>query len=568
MPDDIKLDKPPDDVDLLRENKTLKRQLRSLESLLQRNQAMLSARTNLNSLLASQQEKMKKTMNLLLENSPDIILLFDQEGRFAHCTKTFLVVANIAGFGLIGGQRFADVFQKFVSQAQLQHLEDNLAFSTDHHKNVVLDDELHFPGLATPHIYKIHIAPMLGEGGEAEGAMMLFNDLTSIVKAKDAAEKANNAKSEFLATMSHEMRTPLNAIIGMTHISRTLTNPEKKADALNKIETASKSLLGVINDILDMSKIESGQLELSEGPFDLERLLGNAASVVAHRVEEKQLNFSMTLDPAIPSLLIGDRQRLLQVVINLLSNAVKFTPKDGKITLKAELAEKNEKTCLLRMAVKDSGIGIPVNQQERLFHSFVQADSSVSRRFGGTGLGLAISKNIVTLMGGEIGVISAENAGACFHFTVCMKLPKPNESSKECTDTVIDYTGHFTGRRILLVEDIEINQEIVVSLLEPTGAQVETASNGKIAVQLFEKNSGSYDLVLMDIHMPEMDGYEATRSIRALPLPRAGAVPIIAMTANAFKEDIERCLAVGMNEHLSKPIVVKTMMESLTKYLC
>jgi len=436
---------------------------------------------------------------------------------------------------------------------------------------VVAGDALLFPGLDAVHVYEINITPMLGEGGSAEGAMMLFHDLTDIVKAKDAAENANKAKSEFLATISHEIRTPLNAIIGMSHISRTADSPEKRELALQKIETASISLLGIINDVLDMAKIESGRLELDEELFEPAQIVSDVVSVVSHRLEEKGQSFTLDVDPTLPSRLVGDGQRLSQVITNLLGNAVKFTPEGGKISLHVQVSGRRHDACQIRFAVTDTGIGISAEQQQKLFRSFVQADSSVTRRFGGTGLGLAIAKSIVEMMGGEIGVESEVDCGARFYFTAWMKLEDQAEPAAAAgpgaQPAPADYTGLFAGRRVLLAEDIEINQEIVIALLEPTGAHIDTAQNGRAALCLFEENAGDYDLVLMDIHMPEMDGYEAARRIRANPLSCGKTVPIIALTANAFKEDIERCLAAGMNDHISKPVVVDKMMAAMRRHL-
>jgi signal transduction histidine kinase len=571
MADEAKRESAADVADLLRENRNLKRQLRSLESLQQRNKAMLAARANVNALLTSQQRKMGKNMNLLLENSPDIILLFDQGGRFTHCTKTFLTAAGIANFGLINGHLFTDVFKNFVSPSQLDSLQNNYRKAMWEHKTVVAGDALLFPGLDAVHVYEINITPMLGEGGSAEGAMMLFHDLTDIVKAKDAAENANKAKSEFLATISHEIRTPLNAIIGMSHISRTADSPEKRELALQKIETASISLLGIINDVLDMAKIESGRLELDEELFEPAQIVSDVVSVVSHRLEEKGQSFTLDVDPTLPSRLVGDGQRLSQVITNLLGNAVKFTPEGGKISLHVQVSGRRHDACQIRFAVTDTGIGISAEQQQKLFRSFVQADSSVTRRFGGTGLGLAIAKSIVEMMGGEIGVESEVDCGARFYFTAWMKLEDKAEPAAAAgpgaQPAPADYTGLFAGRRVLLAEDIEINQEIVIALLEPTGAHIDTAQNGRAALCLFEENAGDYDLVLMDIHMPEMDGYEAARRIRANPLSCGKTVPIIALTANAFKEDIERCLAAGMNDHISKPVVVDKMMAAMRRHL-
>ena len=558
------------DSDLLKECKSLKRQLRSLESLLLRSKAMLAARNNVNSLLSSQQARMEKNMNLLLDNSPDSILLFDKDDRFAYATRTFLETTGIANMGLIQGHRFSDVFSTLVSPCHFEHLKDSHARAMLQQKPVVVDEDMSFCNQENRRHYTIFITPMLDDSGMAEGSMMLFHDLTDIMKAKETAEEANSAKSAFLATMSHEMRTPLNAIIGMSIIARTADTPEKREQALKKIEAASIHLSGVINDILDMSKIESGRLELCEEPFVLDGLVSSAVSVVSHRLAEKNLLFTVNVDPSTPSCLSGDQQRLQQVIINLLANAVKFTPEGGAVTLDIAPVERLPASCRLRVAVSDTGIGIAKEHQKKLFRSFEQADSSVSRRFGGTGLGLVISKSIVEMMGGEIAVSSEEGCGSCFHFTVVLQTVA--ESSLESSRVhhaaaCIDYTGRFEGRRILLAEDIDINQEIVIALLESTGVSIDTAENGRIALDLFEEQPERYDLVLMDIHMPEMDGYEAARRIRASDVPHGRTVPIIAMTANAFREDIERCLDAGMNDHLSKPVSVDKMMSAIGRYL-
>ena len=569
MTDDLK-NKSIADVDtLLRENRGLKRQLRSMEAMLQRNQAMLAARTSVNALLTSQQEKIEKNMNLLLENSPDIILLFDEEGRFTYCTKAFFTATGIAGPGLISGRHFTDVFRA-TCPLWLDTLKDSYARAMQKHTTVTLDDVLDFSGHGTSRTYSIHITPMLGEQGVAEGMMMLFHDTTDIIKAKNTAEKANNAKSDFLANMSHEMRTPLNAIVGMTQIARSADATEKKELALKKIEMASGHLLGVINDILDMSKIESGKLELYEKPFMLGAMLSGTVNVIAYRVDEKNQQFSMTVDPAIPQCLIGDEQRLWQVITNLLSNAVKFTPEGGSVSLDIALVEKQDESCLIGVSVTDTGIGISPEQQKKLFRSFVQADNSVSRRFGGTGLGLVISKKLVEMMGGELSVKSEENKGSCFYFSLRLAKAEENAvaelSDVSSLDEQEDHANLFKGRRILLAEDIEVNREIVLTLLEHTGVSIDTAENGHEACNLFEKNSGRYDLILMDIHMPEMDGYEATRRIRASDLPDGRKVPILAMTANVFKEDIEHCMAVGMNGHLGKPLVMEEVINAMMKH--
>ncbi|MDR2296049.1 MAG: response regulator [Clostridiales Family XIII bacterium] len=387
------------------------------------------------------------------------------------------------------------------------------------------------------------------------------------------ALNASRAKGDFLANMSHEMRTPLNAVIGMTAIAKGSSAPEKKDYCLQKIEEASTHLLGVINDILDMSKIEANKFELSCTDFVFAETLGRAADVIGFRVEEKHLDFTVYADEAIPRVLTGDDQRLAQVITNLLSNAVKFTPEHGRIRLDAHLADETNGLCTIRIAVSDTGIGISDEQKSRLFSSFEQADSSTSRKFGGTGLGLAISKRIVELMGGRIWVESQPDRGSVFLFTIrAWRAAGSEERDASAPGTVgaargetarADAPGCFKDRRILLTEDIEINREIVLSLLASTEIGVDCATNGAEAVSMFREAPARYDMIFMDLQMPEMDGYEATRRIRALDLPRAKAIPIIAMTANVFREDVEKCLAAGMNGHVGKPLNLAEVMAIL-----
>ncbi|AEF82469.1 response regulator [Leadbettera azotonutricia] len=525
------------------------------------------------------------------------------------------------------------------------------------------------------------------------------------IKAQQDAEIASKSKSEFLANMSHEIRTPMNAIIGMTSIGKSATDIDRKDYAFGKIENASTHLLGIINDILDMSKIEANKLELSYAEFDFEKMLQKVVNVINFRVEEKHQNFTIRIDKNIPQNLIGDDQRIAQVITNLLSNSVKFTPEEGSIHLDAHLVKEEGSppdlpgVCTIQVEVTDTGIGINKEQQSRLFSSFQQAESSTSRKFGGTGLGLAISKRIVEMMGGSIWIESEPGKGSTFAFTVQTKrgdskpasllrpgvnwknirilavddapeireyfgdiasrlgitwdiaasgedacalvkqngpydiyfvdwkmpgmdgiefsrriqeqkeenhsviimisaaewvsiegeakaagvdkfLPKPLFLSS-ITDYINECLGagntlseqdsgdaeHFKAYHVLLAEDVEINREIVLALLEPTELQIDSAENGAEALRMFTETPDRYDMIFMDVQMPEMDGYEATRRIRALDIPRAKKIPIIAMTANVFREDIENCLAAGMNDHVGKPLDFKEVLEKLRQYL-
>jgi len=536
-------------------------------------------------------------------------------------------------------------------------------------------------------------------------AYLRSESLENLIEAREEALRSTKAKSDFLANMSHEIRTPLNAVIGMTSIGMNNASVERKDYCFNKIEEASKHLLGVINDILDMSKIEADKLELATLPFNFEKMLQHAVTVSTFRIDEKGQHLLVYIDEEIPGSLLGDDQRLTQVITNLLSNAVKFSPEGASINIDARLLMEENGYCTIRVEVKDTGIGITDEQKTRLFTSFQQADSSTSRNFGGTGLGLAISKRIVELMDGEIWVESETGKGSSFFFTARLKRVEDQEADlldrrlggvnfrnlrvlfvddddnireyfediakrlgfncdiaasgaealgmirknppydicfidwkmpymdgmelsleirkggearsiivmisahevagiedvaksvgvdrflskplfpsaisniiseslgvKAALDTAEEEdenneTDDFSGRRILLAEDVDINREIVIALLEPLSLEIECAANGQEAVKMFSEAPTRYDLIFMDVQMPEMDGYEATRLIRASGLPQSREIPIIAMTANVFREDVEQCLAIGMNEHVGKPLNFADVLAILRKYL-
>ena len=400
--------------------------------------------------------------------------------------------------------------------------------------------------------------------------------------ALEQAKAGSKAKGDFLSIMSHEMRTPMNAIIGMTAIAERTNNIYEKNHALSKIGDASNYLLGVINDILDMAKIEANKLELAPIEFNFEEMLRKAITIINFRIEEKAQQLTLQVDDNIPLSLVGDDQRLSQVITNILSNAVKFTPEHGEIHLEASLVDETDGVCELRFVVVDSGIGISIEQQERLFQAFEQAEGGISREYGGTGLGLVISKSIVESMDGSISVESELGKGAKFIFTVKMKRCEKDLRSVgafELSDkdlTTPDEATHdgkafnFSSKKMLLVEDIDINREILIALLEDTGLEIDCAQNGKRALEMVQAAPEKYDIVFMDIQMPEMDGYEATRCIRALPEMNCAdmpILPIVAMTANVFKDDIEACLAAGMNDHLGKPFDIENIMQVLRKYL-
>jgi len=379
------------------------------------------------------------------------------------------------------------------------------------------------------------------------------------------AQEASLAKSEFLSRMSHEIRTPMNAIIGMTQIAETTSDISKTKECLDRISSASKLLLSLINDILDMSKIEANKLEIQHEEFAFDNIAKNIETIIEVKAKEKRQTLVVSVSENIPKMLIGDELRLMQVINNILSNAIKFTPEGGAITAIFDAVDINDDDIFIETRIKDSGIGISDEQKNRLFDSFEQADGSVARKFGGTGLGLSISKNIVELMGGTIDVISKLGEGSEFVFRVKMKIAQESMivENSEKEDGIYDFSSY----KILLAEDIEINREIVMAMLESTNIKIDCTENGLEACKVMSESPEKYNAIFMDLQMPEMGGIEAARTIRSMDNEHCRTIPIIAMTANAFKEDVDKCLEVGMNDHIAKPIDERIVLEKLAKYL-
>ncbi|AEF80344.1 PAS domain protein [Leadbettera azotonutricia ZAS-9] len=392
---------------------------------------------------------------------------------------------------------------------------------------------------------------------------VIERDVTEkLILAREAALAGTRAKSDFLSRMSHEIRTPMNAIIGMTKIAEASNDMEKLRYCLSIIQSSSNHLLGLINDILDMSKIEAGKLELDSAPFNLERMIAKIFSFIGEKAGQKSIKLGLDLAKGIPVRFIGDELRLSQVITNLLSNAVKFTPDGGTINVEAHEIGRKDGVSVLRFSVSDTGIGLTAEQISRLFTAFEQADKNITQRFGGTGLGLTISKSVVEKMNGKIWVESEMGKGSNFIFNV--ELQRDDAASAESATASISSNEipDFSNFKLLLAEDIEINREIFISLLEPTGIAIDTAENGRIALNKFKHDPDKYNIIIMDLQMPEMNGLEATRAIRE----SGTQIPIVAMTANAFKEDVEQCLAAGMNDHLMKPIDLNAVIEKIGKY--
>ena len=557
------------------------------------------------------------------------------------------------------------------------------------------------------------------ERGQYAGYILTLSDISNyrqmiseiheqndkLIELKNLAESASKAKSDFLSRMSHEIRTPMNAIIGMTKIADNTSDINKLRYCLSTIGTSSAQLLGLINDILDMSKIEAGKFEIEIAPMNIEKTLMKVCNLIVDKTEQKSQKLVVNLGKNMRMHYLGDELRISQVITNLLSNAVKFTPEKGTITMTVAETQSENDYSILRFTISDTGIGITEEQIDKLFVSFEQADGSISRRFGGTGLGLAISKSIIEKMNGRIWVESETNKGSVFTFEIKLER-SPRQSETVIFDGItpsdlkllivdgdedirrhfLDVVGNFgthadeaeSGTRaihlvktareaqkpydvvfldynlpdmdgietanklgemidkntvivmtsflewnkiekladgvgvhrfiskplfpssildaineivgntiknlkietvmeekapdfsdatLLLAEDVEINREIFIALLEDTNINIDVAENGRIAVNKFKENPDRYNIIIMDVQMPEMDGCEATRMIRALDIPKAKQIPIIAMTANAFKEDVAMCISCGMNDHLAKPIDVEAVTRKLLFYL-
>gem|GEM_PF-596659 len=643
----------------------------------------------------------RNTLQTMINSMPDFV--FGKNLNFEYTLLNFSAakylnvdVDNVIGKNDIEGLKFSTEVAEIMTSQDKRIFDGEQKF-VDEHWIPAHDGSLRY--------FETTKAPIIQDGAII-GLVGVSRDITENTQMKKELEAAleqatiaSKAKGDFLSTMSHEMRTPMNAIIGMTAIGKRADNLEEKNYALNKIEDASSHLLGVINDVLDMAKIEANKLQLSPVEYNFDKMLQKLSTVVKFRAEEKQQKLTVSVDKGIPHFIVGDDQRLAQIMTNLLSNAVKFTPEHGDIRLEASLVGETDGICELCFKVSDSGIGISPEQQEKLFNAFEQAQSGTSREYGGTGLGLVISKSIVELMGGRIWVESELGKGASFIFTVKARRGEKSSSSllapavnwgnvrilavddmpgtrmqfqdlfsqlnikcdvagdgleacriieergeydiyfidwrmpgmdgfeltryiksrgqtrppvitmitgadwevvkdealaagvdkhllkplfssmiidcvNECLGTSPDLCedigstgGEFAGKRILLAEDMEINREIFMGVLEGTGIIIDCAENGKEALDMVESAPEKYDIVFMDVQMPKMDGLEASRQIRALPAHRRDKLPIIALTANVFKDEIEACFAAGMDDHLGKPLYIDMVFEKLRKYL-
>ncbi|MDR1483161.1 MAG: response regulator [Synergistaceae bacterium] len=551
---------------LRRENKKMSRQISSMRDLIQRVRISTAAKKTLGEIISAEKSDNEIYLDLLLKNSPDIILMFDSVGRFIYCTDVFLKEAGIVNFGLIRGRTFSEVFWRFIGASETARLAAVFRQSVTDKKNIVLESAMDLSKAGNPRSYTINFTPMLGAGNEIIGSMALFVDLTDVLQAKHA-EAASRAKSSFLASMSHEIRTPLNAIMGFSEVELRKTLPDETHSNIEKIYNAGSTLLGIINDILDISKIESGKFEVNPSSYDFANMISDTINQNLVRIGTKRIEFEPVIGDDIPSRLFGDEIRVKQILNNLLSNAFKYT-EEGHVRLKVSCLTFSD-NIRLQFAVIDTGRGIKPENMEKLFSEYKQFDTASNRNIEGTGLGLSICKNLVEMMNGSISAESVYGKGSTFTATIRQGIidavPIGPEVAQNLRSFSFNNGQRENGRKIvrkqmpyakvLIVDDVTTNLDVARALLSPYGLAIHCVSSGRQAVSVVRDRKDIYDAIFMDHMMPDMDGMEAVRIIRdEIDTEYARTVPIIALTANALKGNSEMFLENGFQGFLSKPI--------------
>jgi signal transduction histidine kinase/FixJ family two-component response regulator len=564
-----------------RENKIILRQNAFLQELMQRTKQMTAGNMNLSSLIAQERTSQELFFNLLMKNSQYVILIFDGSNRLLYSTDYFLTLANISHVGLVSGRSIREIFQRYIDEPDLSKLERIYLQAVENqlisHHNV----NISFRKNERPRTYSLNITPLMDPNINLSGTLLLFHDQTDLLQARQA-EEASKAKSVFLANMSHEIRTPLNTIMGLSDVELGSDLPRATLSNLEKIYSAGATLLSIINDILDISKVESGKFQLVPVDYNFPSLISDTINLNTSRIGSKPIHLEVEISPSIPKSLKGDEVRIKQIVTNVLSNAFKYTDR-GHIKLKiSATVNSNEGTCYLTFVVSDTGRGIREKDLDRIFNNYVQLDRSVNRYIEGTGLGLSITKTLVEMMNGTINVRSEYGRGSTFTMTVLQEVTDPTPIGPKIAENLKNFDfrykklppsssiqrSYMPYGKVLLVDDVLPNLDVAKSLLLPYGISTHCATSGEEAIGLIRDAEVEYDLIFMDQMMPRMDGIEAVRIIRhEIGTEYSETVPIIALTANAIVGIEDMFYASGFQGFISKPIDIKHLDRILNQFI-
>ncbi|MDR2631912.1 MAG: response regulator [Spirochaetaceae bacterium] len=567
-------------AELEAQNKQLEREYRSLirryemaQISIERSKMYITSKDKLLAAVINEKAKQEEYFNLLLENTQEIMLLLDQKLHFIYCSKMFLRQVGISSLELLNDQEFQKVFSQSTDKDTLEHLTELLFISMKERRAYVETQVMDIGMKGNPRYYTMLLIPMVNEEGDSQGMLVLFQDMTDVIKAKEQAEQANRAKSSFLARMSHEIRTPLNAILGLSEVELGNNLPEGTRINLEKIHGSGSLLLEIVNDILDISKIESGNFEIFPVGYEFPSLINDTVQLNITRIGSKPIKFKLELDETIPSRLYGDEVRVKQILNNLLSNAFKYTDA-GEVRLLVTWKQQGN-DAWLTFTVQDTGRGIKKEDLEKLFSEYTQFDTAANRRIEGTGLGLSITRGLVEKMMGTITVESEYLKGSTFQVTLLQGILDEKPIGTEVVDNLryfrfIKDLSRSWGNsfirswmpygKVLVVDDLQTNLDVMTGLLMPYGLKVDTVLSGWETVERVKSEETRYDLIFMDHMMPEMNGLEATRIIRTeIDSDYARTVPIVVLTANAIEGNREIFLESGFNDFIPKPIDIKRL---------
>jgi PAS domain S-box-containing protein len=554
-------------AELTKSDKKNRREIIHLQKAVENERAIADARANHELARSLAQRERDKYFKLLMASSPNPILFLDVNGRIAYCADVFLKKAHFSDLTKVRGRTLEEVFHSFADREWVDAMTGFLQEAIDSNMMHIHETGLDIGRAGELRKYIIHFAPMTNEDGEHEGMLLLFNDVTDIERAREEAERANVAKSTFLANMSHEIRTPMNAIIGMSELAQRDYGKPQALEYISVVRQAGADLLSIINDILDLSKIESGKLLISESPYHASSLFNDVLSIINVRLSEKSLALFVEIDQNIPCGMTGDEVRIRQILLNLLSNAVKYTHR-GFIKFRAHSERLADDEVKLIFTVEDSGIGIRREYIDTLFDEFVRLDQTSNRHIEGTGLGLSISRSLCRAMGGDITVESEYGKGSVFTAAIIQKvidwsgIDAFDEGRGNESESLTMFLA--PGLRALVVDDIATNLTIARGLLSPYRMEITVCLSGQDAVS--EAQGKDFDLLFIDHMMPGMDGIETVRAIRALG-GRYEKVPVIALTANAIIGMKEMFLENGFDDFISKPIVVSKLHEVMERWV-